>query len=173
MFKKYSEQEVAQHSRKTALVKPAFIMRIIMLLSAIVLLIGVSPAGANGIDCKNDGQNLVEINHNIAKEENTRDEDARQFFEQLLSDELIFRRADGSVVGKDGFIKNLEEKSAFTRTAEDIAVTRCGNRALVTLIVRTEQADGTPGRYRNVRVFFLVGNKWQLEVWYNYDLTSL
>lgn len=121
-----------------------------------------------------DKRKLEELNRKIAKAEQTRDKDAKEFFKELLSDELIFRRADTTVVGKDAFINDLNEPNPFTsRTAEEITVTRCGDRALVTLILHTEKSDGTQGRYRNIRVFFFAGDKWRLEVWYNYDLTSL
>lgn len=51
-------------------------------------------------------------------------------------------------------MKSLEEPNPFTsRQAEDISVTVLGERALVTLIVRTSKADGTENHYRNIRLF--------------------
>lgn len=52
-------------------------------------------------------------------------------------------------------------------------VTVLGERALVALIVRTTKADGTENRYRNIHLFSKQGQDWKLELWYNYDLTSL
>jgi hypothetical protein len=122
---------------------------------------------------------LVQLNEQFAAQEQ-RGEDARGFFQRHLSDQLVFRRADGSVVGKGGtlgtkgFLESLSVESPFaSRLAEDIAVTLRDGQALVTLVVHTVKKDGTQGRYRNIRLFSKRGDDWVLDFWYNYDLTSL
>ena len=92
----------------------------------------------------------------------------------------MFRRANGSVVGKGGtpeakgFLESLEEESPFlSRRAEDISVTLLDGQALVTLVVHTVNKNGTQGRYRNIRLFSKPADDWILQFWYNYDLTSL
>jgi hypothetical protein len=124
---------------------------------------------------------LTELNTKIAEMEQLRDESATNFFKSLISDQLIFRRADGSVVGKGGsnpdqkgFIDSLSGKNPFvSREVQDIEVYLFESRALVTLIVRTTKADGTQNRYGNIRLFSNSGAGWILEFWYNYDITGL
>lgn len=122
-------------------------------------------------------QNLVHLNERIGEMEQKQDEEAHKFFNAHLSDQLIFRRVSGRVVGKsepEGFLDSLKKPSAFTsRVSEDISVALLNNRALVTLIVVGTRADGSVGRYRNIRLFSRSGDDWILELWYNYEITSL
>lgn len=119
--------------------------------------------------------NLQELNLKIAAAENQPD---AQFFTTLLSENLLFRRANGEVVGKGKFLTDLQapKKTKLTRTAEDIQVTQIpenGQCALVTLIVCTVDEQAVEKRYRNVRLFTRAEAAWVLEFWYNYELTSL
>lgn len=77
---------------------------------------------------------------------------ATNYFTHLLSNQLIFRRASGTAIGKHDFIENLKTKKPFTsHRAEDIVVNPISDRILVTLIVATTKADDSQQRYRNVR----------------------
>ncbi len=120
---------------------------------------------------------LMTLNERIGEMEQKRDEEAHKFFNSHLSDQLIFRRASGKVVGKsgpEGFLESLNKPNPFTsRRAEDISVTLLDDRALVTLIVAGTRADGSEGRHRNIRLFSKSSNNWILELWYNYEITSL
>jgi Domain of unknown function (DUF4440) len=128
----------------------------------------------NNSESSVDTTELERINLRIAEEEQRRDAGSLQFFATVLCEALIFRRANGTVVGKQEFIAGLQNPNPFTqREVEDMKIWLIGDRALVTLIVRTRTQDGTEGRYRNIRVAFRIGNTWQLGVWYNYDVTSL
>jgi hypothetical protein len=123
-------------------------------------------------------QVLVDLNNDIGVMEQRQGKEAHEFFNALLSDQLIFRRASGKVVGKSepegGFLASLNNPSPFTlRQSEDIHVSLIGNRALVTLIVVGTKADSSSNRYRNVRLFSRSGDAWILECWYNYEITSL
>ncbi len=121
-------------------------------------------------------QNLNDLNKRIGEMEQKQGEEAHLFFNAHLSDQLIFRRASGKVVGKsepEGFLDSLKKPSPFTsRVPEDISVALLDDRALVTLIVVGTRADGSVGRYRNVRLFSRSGDDWILELWYNYEITS-
>lgn len=120
-----------------------------------------------------DKRELIELNIKIGEAEQQRDRRS-EFFENLLSKQLIFRRANGKVVGKKDFLTSLQEPNPFTdRKSLDIEVTPQGDRALVTLVVKTKSPKGEEGRYRNIRLFTRTDDEWQLEFWYNYDLTSL
>lgn len=70
--------------------------------------------------------------------------------------------------------KSLDETNAFTsRRSDEISITVLGGRALATWISHTTNLDGTYHFYRNIRLFSKQGQDWKLELWYNYDLTSL
>jgi len=129
----------------------------------------------NGVELTK--QNLVALNERIGELEQKPGEEAHLFFNAHLSDQLIFRRASGKVVGKsepEGFLDSLKKPSPFTsRVSEDISVALHNNRALVTLIVVCTRADLSVARYRNIRLFSRSGDDWILELWYNYEVTSL
>lgn len=119
----------------------------------------------------NDKQQLTELNLKIAEMEQQRDKAAQKFFHDILSDQLVFRRANGKVVDKTAFSAGLREPDPFvSRQAEDIDISSLDGRALVVLVVRTTKQDGTKSRYRNIRLFSKQGTEWRLELWYNYEL---
>jgi len=121
-----------------------------------------------------DRDRLEQINSSIGTWEQERDAEAIEKLDDLLSPELLFRRADGSIVGKPEFMAALRGPSPFaTRAAEDLEVEIKGDRALGTVTVVTTKADGTKGRYRNVRMFVRRDDQWQLEFWFNDDVTSV
>jgi hypothetical protein len=119
---------------------------------------------------------LVALNTRIGEMEQ-RGAAAAPFFTDLLSDDLVFRRASGKVVGKsgpEGFIDGLKNNPFKSRIAEDMTVDPIANRALVTLLViGTRTDDGSVHRYRNIRLFSRQGSRWILECWYNYEITGL
>jgi hypothetical protein len=114
------------------------------------------------------------LNEQFAAMEQQRDEKAKAWFRDVLSDQLVFRRANGSIMDKQKFLKSLDDQNSFTsRKAEDFSATIVGERALVTLVIHTMKADGTENCYRNIRLFSKQNQSWKLELWYNYDLTGL
>jgi len=115
---------------------------------------------------------LSTLNTDIAQWEQTRDTVAIAELDHVLSPLLLFRRADGSVVGKREFMDALRSPSPFAaRKSQDVVVTVVDDRALVTLYVTARKSDGSIGRYRNVRVFFRDRDRWHLEIWFNDDVT--
>ena len=123
-------------------------------------------------------KDLIALNEKIAEMEQARGLEAIAFFESLLSDQFISRRASGKVVGKagpDGFLEGLKKAGPFSSLrAENIWVTQLDDRALVTLIVvGTRADDGSAHRYRNIRLFSRSGENWVMEFWYNYEITGL
>jgi len=118
-------------------------------------------------------QKLILLNTEIGEMEQ-KGGDATAYFTDLLSEQLIFRRATGKALSKADFIKNLVGGSPFTsRHAENIVVNPIGDRILVTLIVIGTKEDGSEQRFRNVRLFSQFDKNFILEFWYNYELTSL
>ena len=120
-----------------------------------------------------DEARLTELNVQIAEWEQRRDADGIAQLNKCLSAELVFRRADGSIVGKDAFMSGLMGPSPFARReSRDVSVTILGQRALVVVTVIGIRDNGTHGVYRNVRAFFHYDGEWQLEIWFNDDVTS-
>jgi uncharacterized protein DUF4440 len=118
-------------------------------------------------------ESLEKLNRQIAHEEQ-RGEAASMFLKTCLSDQLIFRRANGKVVGKEKFLEELKNNPFLTRVAEMIEVNLLEDRALVTLIVvGTRADDGSVHYYRNIRLFTRSADQWLLEFWYNFEITGL
>lgn len=121
-----------------------------------------------------DRKELERLNERVATMERQRGAKAKAWFRKVLSDQLVFRRANGTVIDKQAFLKGLDSPNPFvSRRTEGIRVMPLDDRALVTLIVHTNKADGTANRYRNIRLFSKQAKSWTMEVWYNYDMTSL
>jgi len=76
---------------------------------------------------------LIELNKEITEMEQ-RGVEALTFFNTHLSDQLVFRRANGTIVGKSEFLDNLKSNPFSSRSSKDISVIPLGDRALVTLI---------------------------------------
>ena len=119
--------------------------------------------------------NLIALNEEAVKLEQDGGSDACKFFEAHLSDQLLFRRTTGKVVGKADFLDGLNQRGLFSsRRSEDIRVTQFNDRALVTLaVIGTRADDGSVHRYRNIRLFSRLGESWIMELWYNYEITGL
>lgn len=117
---------------------------------------------------------LAELNNDIAQWEQRRDEDAIRELDACLSEELVFRRADRTIVDKATFMNALKGPSPFaSRESRNAAVTISRGRAVVILTVIGTRKDGTRGAYRNVRIFERREGGWRMELWFNDDVTSL
>jgi hypothetical protein len=80
----------------------------------------------------------------------------------VLSDTLIFKRANGSVVSKEEFLAGVPN-NMFERKSSAIEVVFEDNHlAVVSLIV---EAKGN--KIRNLRVFERAENGWQCVIWHN------
>jgi hypothetical protein len=68
---------------------------------------------------------------------------AKEWFDSILSDQLVFRRATGIAVTESACLCGLDDPSAFTsRKTEKINIIGLEDvRALVILIVRTQKSD--------------------------------
>src|SRR6266498_1670832 len=109
-------------------------------------------------------KSLAKLNRQIAEHED-QSSGGREFFEQHLSDQLILRRASGTVVGKKDFLKELKNNPFVSRVPKQIDITLQGDRALVTLIVVATEKDASVRRFRNIRLFTRSANQWLLEFW--------
>ena len=120
----------------------------------------------------NQNTDLIALNEEAVKLEQAGGADAHTFFEAHLSNQLLFRRASGKLVGKEEFLAGLDQAGHFSsRRPEDIRLTQLDDRALVTLVVvGTRADDGSVHRYRNIRLFSRSGEKWVMELWYNFEI---
>ncbi len=112
---------------------------------------------------------LIGLNVLIGEAELKRD---KKFLGDVLADELVFRRANGTVVTKDEYLSDLEkpENTYEYLFSEDIRAQVKDENALVTLVVRAKGKRGEKefeGRFRNLRVFAVDGKNWQCVVWHN------
>ena len=122
---------------------------------------------------KDVGQ-LEHINLSIADWEQRRDEGAIAELDKSLSPKLLFRRADRTVVGNQEFMAGLAKPNPFVKRESELAALEIrGDRALAVVTVATTKVDGTENRYRNVRMFVRLDGRWQLEFWFNDDVTHV
>ena len=116
---------------------------------------------------------LEEINRRSVEREGAGAQGAH-FFEGLLSETLVFRRASGQVVGKADFLEALRGTSPFSERRVDGEVEvrlLDDDHALVTLVVAAKRAAGGDwSRYRNVRLFTREDDRWRMDLWFNYAL---
>ena len=116
---------------------------------------------------------LYALNQEINTQEINRDNEADKFFTEKLHEDLHFKRADDTWVTKQNFIENLKKPDPFEkRMITNITVQQLEtDHAIVTCIVigkkHNEQNDH---RYRNIRIFKRTNRKWQLQLWYNYEI---
>jgi ketosteroid isomerase-like protein len=111
---------------------------------------------------------LREINARIADAERQRD---AAYLEGVLHDELVFRRADGSLATKRDYLDAVPKRRYDRLESDVVEVHEKGDSAVVTVIVDAagQTQDGTAfgGRFRNVRVFVRDGGGWRCRIWVN------
>lgn len=122
-------------------------------------------------------QNLGDLNKRIGEMEHKRGDEAYLFFNALLSDQLIFRRASGEVVGKfepEGFLDSLKKPSPFTSRVSDHILRGSARRS------RTGHADLHPPIGPMVPLGATATSDCSPDPettgflsWYNYEITSL
>ena len=126
-----------------------------------------------------DNAVLCDAARRMGEAEKSRD---AEFFKSLLAETLTFRRANGAVVDKATFLKDLlnPANTYDLLDSEDVAATVHEGVAVVTLLVRAKgmRAGGNAfaGVYRNVRVFVHEPDKapaWQLHAWFNVRVPDL
>jgi hypothetical protein len=120
-------------------------------------------------------QELIGLNIKIGEMEQSGGDAAVVFFTELLSDKLIFHRANGKIDGKEPFLAGLTAGTATPRLSADPIVHRVDgmdDRFLVTLTVTTNPDREDRRQFRNVRFFSRTNGAFKLESWYNYELIA-
>lgn len=125
-----------------------------------------------------DDATLCDLARRMCAAEKDRD---AAFFETLLAETLTFRRANGVVVDKEKFLKDLKQPDNTYEILESdgIAATVFEGVALVTLLVRAKGTrEGKPfaGVFRNIRIFVYESaplSRTQLHAWFNVRISEL
>ncbi|CAN5806383.1 hypothetical protein BH20ACI4_BH20ACI4_12110 [soil metagenome] len=112
---------------------------------------------------------LIGLNVLIGEAELKRDEN---FLREVMADEIVFRRANASVVTKDEYLADLIKPENIYEylVAENIKAQVKDETALVSLNVRAKGRRGDKefeGNFRNLRVFVRSEKNWQCVIWHN------
>lgn len=120
---------------------------------------------------------LTELNKKIGEAEKSRDD---QFMADILSDKLVFRRADGTSVNKTSYLESLTNPANtydHLNTSE-IEVQIFQDVAVVTLCVQASGQRGDKpfsGRFRNIRIFMKetdTSHGWRCHMWFNTKISD-
>ena len=119
-----------------------------------------------------DDTTLRDLATRMGEAEKSRD---AEFFEALLTEKLTFRRANGAVVDRTTFLRDLgnPENTYDLLESEDISAMVYERVAVVTLLVRAKGIrEGKPfaGVFRNIRIFVhepANEQPLQLHCWFN------
>ena len=97
--------------------------------------------------------------------------------ERILHERLVFRRASGKIVGKQEYLGALPNTTYTVLESTDVEEMHEGNEVAVWAVnVRAKglTADGNfSGIFRNVRMFVLQDERWQLLAWANTKIREL
>ena len=110
---------------------------------------------------------LRELNVGIGVAEREQD---TGFLREVLDNDLIFRRADGKVVGKEDYLSDLANRTYERLDVDVVEVDEKSDSAVVTTIVAARGTNnGKPfsGTFRNVRTFVGGDGAWRCTLWIN------
>lgn len=108
---------------------------------------------------------LRQLNIDIANAENKGD---KEFFEPLLARAFAFRRANGEVVDRQGFLDALKVSGNRQTEEESIQITPLGNSRVLVKCVVSMGAPNQRMRFDNARLFAKdERDEWRLLGWAN------
>jgi Domain of unknown function (DUF4440) len=127
------------------------------------------PAFLSSIENNSLEAELTQINEDFSKAELTQD---IGFFQDILSGNLAFRRANGTVVSKADFLASLPNMTYHTNKTSQITIRQIlPDTYAVSCIVEAKgvKQDGSPfeGKFSNNRLFRLESGKFKLFSWHN------
>jgi hypothetical protein len=99
--------------------------------------------------------------------EDGRVEGGREFFENNLSTELVFCRADGSVVDREKFIKNAFVDKGRSSAGSVRVLNKTASGLLISTVVHMTDA-GSVRSFTNVRFLAAEDGTFRCRVWANY-----
>lgn len=110
---------------------------------------------------------LRHVNIEIGEAEEAHDVDR---LEEILHEDLIFRRADGTIVTKSQYLAAVPTREYETLDSEIVEIDEGKDSAVVIVIVTAAGlANGKRfgGTFRNARVFVNENDRWQCRLWLN------
>src|SRR5206468_834977 len=115
-----------------------------------------------------DKQFLMELNKKMGENEKSAD---LIFFQDLLADNFLFRRANGDVVNREAYLQDLEQiaENPYQRLdthVREVVVDKDSAVATVLVIAKRKKME-QPGGFNNVRMFERRNGKWKLVSWIN------
>ncbi|MES2854949.1 MAG: nuclear transport factor 2 family protein [Bdellovibrionota bacterium] len=90
--------------------------------------------------------------------------------ESILASQIGFRRANGVIVGRDQFLKDVKSRAATKTEIESVKIYG-KDRAVVTCIV-TMKINNEDAKFHNVRMFVRESSDWKLIGWANERLAN-
>jgi ketosteroid isomerase-like protein len=115
-------------------------------------------------------EDLSRINAKIGEAEKRHEDRDVEFLASVLHDDLVFRRADGSIVGKQDYLKAVPTRTYERLESEVVEINERQDSTVVTVIVDaagTTASGRFEGRFRNTRVFVNDGGRWLCRIWVN------
>ena len=135
-------------------------------------------------DIGNAEDDLRKLNEELGEKEKAGDR-ADKFFQDHIAEDLIFRRANGVVTDKEGFLSSLKpdqfDRLETSVDAIDIKVAPPDPNmpakelsAVVDVTVIAQRKGTDAGKFRNIRMFHKrEGEEWKLRAWINTRVPDL
>jgi hypothetical protein len=119
-------------------------------------------------EADSDNQRLIQLNKEMGKEEKNAN---GPFFQDLLDEHFIFRRANGDIVDKQKYLEGLNDvpKDPYERLethVQEVVIDKETAVATVFIAAKRKSMERA-GLFRNVRTFQRRGGEWKMIVWIN------
>ena len=111
---------------------------------------------------RDDIELLRQLNVQIGAAETSGD---RAWLDGVLMPHLSFRRANGAVVDREGYLSMVEPSGK--RETDIEAIQLYGDRAVVSCIVTMQSPNGERRKFHNLRLFTRIDSGWKLLGWAN------
>lgn len=99
------------------------------------------------------------------------------FFDELLADNFLFRRADGTIVDKRHYLGDLAlvAKNPYERleSVVESVILDGGSGVVNVLVLAKRKKMERAAVFQNVRVFIRQGENWKLIMWVNTRIWDL
>ncbi len=105
---------------------------------------------------------LAQLNVDLGVAETEGD---RAFLDNVIAERLAFRRANGAVVDRTGYLAAVATSEPRDTDIESIQL--YDDRAIVTCIVTLHRTNGERPRFHNARMFARTSAGWKLLGWAN------
>ena len=110
---------------------------------------------------------LRQLNVEIGEAERRHD---IEFLDEVLHKDLVFRRSDGSIVGKQEYLQAVPSRSYAAVESVITELEEGESAGLTTVLVRAEgsgEQGSFAGTFRNTRLFLRERESWRCKVWIN------